>query len=112
MAMCNNKPMQFACRDFVPQRFQGHSKGLVEELFVLPDNQGHYETLCAAIAAANEWIREHRVRVINVETVVLPNIWEEWELGTRDPAIRTFAKPIWHQFVRVWYEEEHAGSGR
>jgi hypothetical protein len=97
--------MKITCRDFVPQRLQGYSKSLGEELFVLPGNQGEYETLSEAIAAANEWIAEHRIRPINIETVVLPNIWEDWEQGTQDPAIRTFHKPIWHQFLRVWYEE-------
>ncbi len=85
------------CRDFVPQRWRGFSKGLGEELFCLPANQGEYETLADSIKAANEWIKAANIHVINVETVVLPNIWEDWEEGSQDPALRTFHKPIWHQ---------------
>jgi UTP-glucose-1-phosphate uridylyltransferase len=94
-----------ACQDFVPNRLREYSKGLTEQLFFLPTNQGEYETFGAAIAAANEWIKDNSVRVVGIETVVLPNIWEDWEQGSQDPALRTFHKPIWHQFVRVWYEK-------
>jgi hypothetical protein len=60
-----------------------------------------YETFSAAVAAANEWVRENAVRVINVETVVLPDIFRD-ENGTDHTARRPDA--IWFQFVRVWYE--------
>lgn len=33
-----------------------------------------YETLAATVARANKWIAESGVRVLNMETVVLPNI--------------------------------------
>lgn len=95
-----------ACRDFVPKQLHAPDKGLAEQLFILPTNQGEYETFEATVGAANAWIDENSVRVINVETVVLPNIWEVWESGSQDPALRTFQKPTWHQFVRVWYGED------
>lgn len=93
------------CKDFVPKQLQAHTKGMAEQLLALVYNQGEYQSLEETIAAANVWIKESAVRVLNVETVVLPNIWEEWEEGSRDPAIRTFEKPIWHQFIRVWYDD-------
>jgi hypothetical protein len=65
-----------------------------------------YESFDHAVAAANEWIAESSVKVIHVETVVLPNIWSPHEEGTRDAALVTQGEwpAEWHQFVRVWYE--------
>ena len=84
-------------RDFVP-------KMLAEPgLFKL----GEYESLDAALDAANDWIQESSIRVINLETVVLPNIWSRWEEGSQDVALGTSGemKSHWHQFIRCWYEE-------
>lgn len=65
-----------------------------------------FETFEAAVAAANEWLQQKPVKIINVETVVLPEIWNPSEEGTRDAALRTSGEmsSYWHQFVRVWYE--------
>jgi hypothetical protein len=64
-----------------------------------------YESFDAAVAAANQWIRDNKIRVINIETVVLPNIWSRWEEGTTDTSLGTSgdSPSHWHQFVRVWY---------
>ena len=63
------------------------------------------EPLQLALDRANAWIKENGVRVINIETVVLPNIWSRWEEGSRDPALGTGESPSqWHQVVRIWYE--------
>ena len=67
---------------------------------------GQYQPLDSALDAANRWIEENEVRVLNVETVVLPNIWSRYEEGSRDPALGTSGESPshWHQFIRVWYE--------
>ncbi len=85
-----------AYRDFAP-RITAHSRWF---------RDAQYETFDAAVAAANEWIAADGIKVISVETVVLPNIHSPDEEGTGDPAIRTpeNADNQWHQFVRVWYE--------
>ena len=57
-------PVQF--RDFVPKMLAA------PKLF----KAGDYETMHAALAAANQWIEEDDIRVLNIETVVLPNILE------------------------------------
>jgi hypothetical protein len=63
-----------------------------------------YESFEAAVKAANEWINSDAVNVVNIETVVLPNIWAHTEEGTKDPELPTFeGHARWHQFVRVWY---------
>jgi hypothetical protein len=70
-----------------------------------------YATFEDAVAAADRWIAEHQVRVINIETVVLPNIWSPSEQGTGDAALHTHGDwPVtWYQFVRVWYETKPGG---
>ena len=68
-----------------------------------------YQDFDAAVAAANLWIEKNSVKVINLETVVLPNIWSRREQGTKDASIHTHesrhAANTWNQFLRVWYEE-------
>jgi hypothetical protein len=64
-----------------------------------------YESFEEAVAAANRWIQENGIRVVNVETVVLPNIWSRYEEGSTDTSLGTSGESPshWHQFVRVWY---------
>jgi hypothetical protein len=85
-------------RDFVPRVVAEGS------LF----KAAEYESLTVAVGAANAWIHENQIRVINVETVVLPNIWSRWEEGSTDTSLGTSgdSPSHWHQFVRVWYRTD------
>ena len=67
---------------------------------------GEYESFAAAVEAANRWIKEYDIKVLNVETVVLPNIWSRWEEGSKDVSLGTSgdSPSRWHQFVRCWYQ--------
>jgi hypothetical protein len=70
--------------------------------FIAP---AEHESFDAALEDANRWISEHHIRVINIETVVLPNIWSRYEEGPADTALGTGdSVNYWHQFLRVWYE--------
>jgi len=81
-------------QDFVPQMTSQGS------LF----KPAEFESFEEALVEANQWIKENEINVVNVETVVLPNIWNRWEEGTKDPALGTGESPVhWHQFIRVWY---------
>ncbi|MEX2174021.1 MAG: hypothetical protein WD872_06645 [Pirellulaceae bacterium] len=82
--------------DFVPQM-------VAPAGFLTP---AEYDSLDKALVEANQWIKENEIRVLNVETVVLPNIWNRFEEGSRDPALGMSgdSPSHWHQFVRVWYE--------
>jgi hypothetical protein len=66
-----------------------------------------HESFDAALAAANQWIKDNHIRVINVETVVLPNIFSRYEEGSGDTSLGTSGESpsFWHQFIRVWYEQ-------
>jgi hypothetical protein len=82
-------------KDFVPRMIA--APGLFRS--------GEYESFEAALAAANQWIEENSIRIVNLETVVLPNIWSRWEEGSTDVAIGTSGETPshWHQFIRCWY---------
>jgi hypothetical protein len=89
-----------AYRDFVPRQLSAPNRfGSQFSLAV----QGEHETLDVALTAANDWISEEGIQLMNFETVVLPNIWEPAETGANDPSLRTGTTPQWHQFIRVWY---------
>ena len=83
-------------RDFVPKMIAAPS------LF----KSGEYESFEEAVAAANKWIKEYDIRIVSIETVVLPNIWSRWEDGPTDVALGTSGEmpSQWHQFVRCWYQ--------
>lgn len=84
-------------KDFLP-RMLGEAGFLGEPEF---------ETLDDAVAGANKWLESQSdVRLLNVETVVLPNVHHPHEEGSSDVNIRQdedWATP-WNQFVRVWFE--------
>jgi len=83
-------------RDFAPRRIK---RGLLRS--------DDYESFDAAVAAANTWVADSGADVIDVETVVLPNISEEGSEGTSDGRVETAEAMTsineWYQFVRVWY---------
>lgn len=63
-----------------------------------------HETLASAVARANEWIRQSDFRLINVETVVLPNVREVEEASQVGLHTSGEMGTYWFQIVRVWYE--------
>ncbi|MGI4791195.1 MAG: hypothetical protein ACRYFS_20390 [Janthinobacterium lividum] len=87
-----------AFKDFAPQQTAPGS------LLSLPV----YEMFDSAVEAANAWVVQESVRVLNVETVVLPNLWHPGKKGTGDPLLRVNSDlPVdWYQLVRVWYQPE------
>ncbi len=55
----------------------------------------------------NDWIAETKVEIINIETVVLPNIHDKDEEGSDDTMLTLGGQSnsSWYQFIRVWYKE-------
>jgi hypothetical protein len=86
-------------KDFVPAQL---SRG---GLF----SPAHYETLEKLLADIDEWIEQNpEIMIVNIETVVLPNIHHQREEGSEDPELSTRemdgVRNKWHQFFRVWYK--------
>ena len=86
-------------RDFVPEQL---AKG---NLFT----PAQYETLDDVLNELDLWIEANpEVMIVNIETVVLPNIHNKREEGSEDPELvanqHDAASIRWHQFFRVWYK--------
>ena len=83
-------------KDFVPERLK--KSGFLSE--------AKYQQLEDIVMEANEWVKKNGFKIINIETVVLPNIWDKDEEGSEDVDILTSGtnSSTWHQFIRVWYE--------
>lgn len=62
-----------------------------------------FQSLQEAVDSANRWCESQRVVPLNVETVVLPDIYDSDQEGSKDVHVRTRELIEWHQVVRVWY---------
>lgn len=84
--------MAIAFKDFFPQ--------VTRSGFL----SSEYESFNVVVARANDWMASSGVRVINLETIVLPNV------NTAEEALQTNIRTsgemssYWRQFLRVWYE--------
>ena len=68
-----------------------------------------FENFDAAVAAADEWIARTGVDVIQMETVVLPNMYNPGEKGPNDTYLNVTSQHgmnHWYQFLRVWYRKD------
>ena len=89
-----------AYKDFVPKRLR-------KQGFIKPPL---YETFQQAVSAAGAWVREQEVAVINIETVVLPVLWNNDAPQTDAASFNRIystgqaAYTEQFQFVRVWYD--------
>jgi len=84
-------------KDFVPERIKkgGFLSG------------AKYQQLEEKVEEANQWAKDNNFKIVYIETVVLPNIWDDDEEGSVDVDILTSGtnSSTWHQFIRVWYRE-------
>ena len=85
-------------KDFVPERIK--KSGFL--------SGAKYQALEDKVVEANKWASDNGFKIVNVETVVLPNIWDEDEDGSEDVDILTSGtnSSTWHQFIRIWYRKE------
>ena len=86
-------------RDFVPKMLKSTS------YFFSPAVE--YESLESAVTAAGEWIDQSGIKVLQIETVVLPDL--DKNTGSNDPALEPArATSTFYQFVRIWFEHTKA----
>ena len=90
-----------AFKDFVPKQ-----EGTKPALLGLLQNPV-YADLDEAMASANQWIASTGVRILNVETVLLPQYAATQFANTNQSAwvINHDMPQTWRQFIRVWYVE-------
>lgn len=64
------------------------------------------ESFKELMSDANKWIDENNPDIINIETVLLPNIFDPDEEGSEDTRLGTGREnnSHWYQVIRVWYK--------
>lgn len=72
---------------------------------------GKYESFDEALERANAWISENGIQAMNIETVVLPNLWSRMSEGSTDISREVSSFSSWNQFIRVWSEMEIESGG-
>lgn len=89
--------MKFDSKDFVPEKTKG---GMFKSSKVQKFEEVRDEM--------NRWLEDHPVEVLNIETIVLPNIHEKEEEGSRDTELLTYGESSsnWYQLIRVWYKQK------
>lgn len=87
--------MSISIKDFVPAKSKG---GVFKSSKV--------QQFDDVVSAMNQWLDEHNPSVINIETVVLPNIHDSQEEGSKDTELWTGGESSsqWYQLIRVWYK--------
>lgn len=84
-------------KDFVPEVKKGPNIWGKREMEALEETQ----------KKMNEWMeREKNIKILSIETVVLPNIHSKMEEGSTDPELKIRNEEVgkWYQFFRVWYK--------
>lgn len=83
-------------KDFVPEKTKGG--------FFKP---GKVEAFDEVMEKMNQWINQNDINVVNVETVLLPNIHDPEEEGSTDTELWTggAVSSHWYQLLRVWYQD-------
>jgi NAD(P)H-nitrite reductase large subunit len=66
------------------------------------------ETMADVLDRVNSWQQDQQIDIINIETVVLPNIYKDREKGSAEMSIYQDGDSInyWNQFIRVWYKKK------
>jgi hypothetical protein len=89
--------MAVAFKDFFPQ--------VTRSGFLSSD----YESFDQVVNRANEWMAGAGVHVLNVETLVLPNVNDGEEAVQTNIRTSGEMSSYWRQLLRVWYEAPPAG---
>jgi len=69
-----------------------------------------YESFQQVVDRANEWMASSGVQILNVETLVLPNVGSETEAMQTNIRTSGEMSSYWRQILRVWYEAPPAGK--
>jgi len=89
--------MEYSSIDFVPEKTKG---GMFKSSKVQKFEEVRDEM--------NVWLGDNpQIEVLNIETVVLPNIHDKDEEGSRDTELITWGESSshWYQLIRVWYRQ-------
>jgi len=63
-----------------------------------------YESFDEIVKRANEWVASSEVRVLNVETILLPSVDTGAEAVQTNIHTSGKVSSYWRQFLRLWYD--------
>lgn len=88
--------MRSVYKDFVPEA--------TEQKKALFFTVSGYPPLTKLLPEINRWIDTNKIDVMNIETVVIPNL--DSEDGSHDTSLSTSGEmsSTWFQIIRVWYQ--------
>lgn len=72
-----------------------------------PIRAPQFEPLEETMTRVNAWIEENEVTVLNIETLIMPNIFrgKEQRTSTRGSYVQSSENfTWWYQIFRVWYQ--------
>lgn len=64
---------------------------------------GLCDDFASAVEAANQWIHDQQIDVVNIETVLLPDMHARGGTGEGQLFVSTVSGGYWYQFVRIWF---------
>lgn len=84
------------CKDFVPEKKKG---GIFKS--------GSIQHFDEVLQELDVWLAADKKQIINIETVLLPNIHDAEEEGSQDTELWTGGESAskWYQLFRVWYHD-------
>jgi hypothetical protein len=89
--------MTIQFRDFFPESLPSRKKVL--GLIPVPE----HEPLDVVLERVNEWVAAERVDVVNVETVLLPQVEGAAETARGWLVAQHDFNTNWYQIIRVWF---------
>jgi hypothetical protein len=89
----------------IPYRYIDFAPIIAQEKLIGLTVDVQFESLQDTVVRANDWIVRHGVKVVNIETVILPAPLREDEYSTGDNGFRYIEQRL-VQIVRVWYSKD------
>jgi hypothetical protein len=69
-----------------------------------------FEDLPTTLVRANKWLATSGLKIVNVETVLLPNVSREAETSISCLFTGGETASAWIQVIRVWYQVPSPGA--
>ena len=64
-----------------------------------------YETIDKSLITVNQWLASHPVHVLNIETVIIPNVLQNASGSVVAGTHTSENGADWYQTIRVWYDD-------
>ena len=84
-------------------QFKDFSPDIEYDVFSKQPNVGRYKNMLNDV---NAWIKDNNIKVINVETIVIPNPPLQDPHPPAATTTNSWGRILFVQIIRVWYQEQ------